>query len=424
MKRLGEKEFLPRTTRIITIFFTIVIFAISGIHLYAQVTVSGVLESSVSMRAGAADSPAFSYGVEEYANLRIQAKLKDRAAVYGAVNLTAAAGDYAAAAAGAAELAGFGSVSSLNTSSYVYGENYVAGIELERLYFRLQGEYTGFDGGLLRLPFGYGQAFRPSDFLNPPNPLQPDARPRAVLGAGFFWYPSDSLKLLCFGAVGKNPLERSGEGSLAGISMDRHWNRASLQALYAFETPKPGAAQGVHRAGISVKADLELGLALDALYAINSEAGTKADGLSFNIGADYSFFEGRLVVLAEYLYNGAASSTAAGYGGGFSNENYLYSSLTWSFNDYTNITAAMLSSFDDVSFTPLVILNHDLFQGVTLTISAQFPLDRSLFSDNGGRGELGSIPPDTLQPHDPETGAFTGRFGRYADFSAKLRLRF
>jgi hypothetical protein len=420
MKRIEGKEFLPRTTRTNSLFFAIIIFTFSRFNLSAQVTVSGVLDSSVSMRAGAADSPDFSYGVEEYANLRIQAKLKDRAAVYGAVNLTAAAGDYAAAAAA---LAGLETGSPFNAASFIYGENYVAGIELERLYFRLQGEYTGFDGGLFRLPFGYGQAFKPSDFLNPPNPLQPDARPRAVLGAAFSWYPSDSLKLLCFGAAGKNPLLRSGEGSLAGLSMDRHWDRASLQALYAFETPKSGSDQGIHRVGISVKADLELGLALDALYSYNSEAETKADGLSFSIGADYSFFEGKLVVLAEYLYNGAASSTAAGYGGGFSNENYLYSSLTWSFNDYTNITAAMLFSFDDISFTPLVIFNHELFQGVTLTVSAQVPLDRGLFS-SGGRGELGPIPPDTLQPHDPETGVITRRLGRYADFSAKLRLRF
>jgi hypothetical protein len=218
--------------------------------------------------------------------------------------------------------------------------------------------------------------------------LQPDARPRAVLGAAFSWYPSDSLKLLCFSAAGKNPLERSGEGTLAGLSMDRHWDSASLQALYAFETPKPGSGQGIHRAGISVKADLELGLALDALYTYNNEVKTKTDGLSFSAGADYSFFEGKLFVLAEYLYNGAASSTAAGYGGVFSNENYLYSSFTWSFNDYTNITAAMLSSFNDVSFTPLVIFNHDLFQGATLTVSAQFPQDF------------------------------------YVDFNAKLRLRF
>jgi hypothetical protein len=85
------------------------------------------------------------------------------------------------------------------------------------------------------------------------------------------------------------------------------------------------------------------------------------------------------------------------------------------------MTAALLSSFDDVSFTPLVIFNYDHFQGATLTVSARVPLDRSLFYNGGGRGELGPVPPDKLQPSLPVT---VDRFGRYVDFSAKLRLRF
>jgi len=363
--------------------------AIGG--LTAQMTVSGILDSSVSLRAGAGDAPAFSYGVEEYANLRIQAKIRDRATVFGAVNFIAAAGDYAAAMAAM----GFNPI----------GENYIAGFELERLYFRLNGDTLGFDGGLLRLPFGYGQVWGSSDFLNPKNPLKPDARPRAVLGAGLFWYPVDSLKLLGFGAAPRDPFSRGGEGGLFGLSLDQHWDKASIQALYSFES------SGIHRAGLSVKADVEVGLVMDALYTYNHEAGTEIDGLSFSVGADYSFFDGDLIVLAEYLYNGETSSTALGYGGSFSHNNYLYTGVTWRFNDFTNITAALISGFDDISFTPLISLNHDLFQGAALTVSAQIPLDRDLFSADGNCGELGPLPP----PYN---------IGRYFDGSVKLRLRF
>jgi hypothetical protein len=397
-----------------------------GSGLSAQgITFSGLLDSSVSMRAGAGDAPAFSYGVEEYANIRMQAKIRDAAVFYGAVNFIAAAGDYAAAAAQMAALntangyAPYG----VSPSSFAGGENYIAGIELERLYFRLNGESLDFDGGLLRLPFGYGQVWGPSDFLNPKNPLKPDARPRAVLGAGLSWYPVDSLKLLGFGAAPRNPFSGSGEGGLVGLSMDQHWDKASLQVLYAYESPGTGANQGIHRAGMSVKADVEVGLVMDALYTYNNEAETKIDGLSFSMGADYSFFDGSLIVLAEYLYNGASSSTALGYSGSFTNEHYLYSGVTWLFNDYTNMSAALISCFDDISFTPVISLNHDLFQGATLTVTAQIPLDRDLFSGNGNRGELGPLPPDRLQPHDPETGDIQ-RMGRYFDLSAKVRLRF
>ena len=398
------------------LFFALTLFAISGSLAAQGLTFSGILDSSVSLRAGAGDAPAFMFGVEEYANLRMQAKIRDKAMFYGALNLIAAAGDSAQAIAQMEALtkargyAPFG----ISPSSFAGGENFIAGIELERLYLRLYGEYLDFDGGLLRLPFGYGQVWGPSDFLNPRNPLIPDARPRAVLGAGLSWYPEDTLKLLGFGAAPKNPFASGGEGGLVGVSMDKHWNKASLQLLYAFESPKPGSDRGIHRAGMSVKADLILGLVTDLLYTYNDEVENKLDGLSFSMGADYSFFDGDLIVLAEYLYNGKTSSTAFNSGEnifGRLNEQYLYTGLTWRFNDFTNAGAAMLFCIDDISFTPILSLNHDLFQGATLTVSAQIPMDRDLFNDDGNRGELGPIPPG-------------GTSGTYFNLNAKLRLRF
>ncbi|MCL2127066.1 MAG: hypothetical protein FWH38_02325 [Treponema sp.] len=394
------------------IFLTIILIAAGGVpHLEAQMTVSGLLDSSVSLRAGAGDAPAFSYGVEEYANLRFQAKLRERAVFYGALNFLAAAGDYAGAYAQMAGFAFYATPAGISPSPFTGGENYVAGVEIERLYFRLNGESLDFDGGLLRLPFGYGQVWGSSDFLNPKNPLKPDARPRAVLGAGLSWFPADEFKLLGFGAAPRDPFSQSGGGGLAGISADRHWDRASLQALYSFESPQSGSGRGIHRAGLSVKADLELGLVMDALYSYNVEAGTGSEGLSFSAGFDYSLFEGSLIVLAEYLYNGAASSTSLGFGGSFSNENYLYAGLTWLFNDFTSAGLALVSCFDDVSFTPVLSLNHDLFQGATLILTAQIPLDCDLFSGDGSRGELGPLPP-----------GFSS--GSYFNCDVKLRLRF
>jgi hypothetical protein len=351
------------------------------------------------MSAGAGDSPDFSYGLEEYLNLRMQAKIRDAAVFYGAVNFIAVTGNITQGAVGL---------------GLVAGENYAAGFELERLYFRLNGDNLDFDGGLLRLPFGYGQVWGPSDFLNPKNPLVPDARPRAVLGGGLSWYPVDSLKLLAFGAAPKDPFSESGAGGLGGFSMDKHWDKASLQVLYAFESPDDGSDQGIHRAGMSVKADLELGFVADILYTYNAEAKTNFDGLSFSAGCDYSFFDGKLIALAEYLYNGASSSTAFSEGKnifGRKNENYLYTSLTYLFNDYTQLTAALISGFNDVSFTPLISLEHELFQGCSLNLSAQIPLDRDLFSGDGNRGELGPLPPGQSR-------------GTYSAFTARVRLRF
>jgi hypothetical protein len=374
-----------------------------GVSLAAQgLSVSGILDSAVSMKAGAGNAPDFSYGLEEYANLRVQARIKDRAVFYGAVNLIAAAGSAAKNAA----LPGLVQApTGLSPSAFTYGEHYLAGFELERLYFRLNGEYMDFDGGLLRLPFGYGQVWGSSDFLNPKNPLHPDARPRAVLGAGLSWYPADSLKLLGFGASPRNPFAESGEGGLVGVSLDQHWDRVSVQGLYAFETPGEGSKRGIHRMGMSVKAEVELGVTADLLYTYNH--GTGLDGLSLSLGADYSFFKGKLIVLAEYLYNGESSSTSIAGGGAWSNRNYLYTGISCLINDYTTAGLALISGFDDVSFTPLVSLEHELFQGCGLTLTAQIPVDRDLLSGNDRNGELG-----------PVLG------GSYLNVNAKVRLRF
>ena len=345
--------------------FVFAFFLITGSLSAQGLTVSGILDSTVSLRLD--DKPGLNLGFEEYANLRFQSKIRDRASVYGAVNLTTAAGDYAAALFAAA-----GSQFSADAG----GENYIAVIELERLYFRLNFETANFDGGLLRLPFGYGLVWGPTDFLNPKNPLNPDARPRAVLGAGLSYYPSDELKLFGFYAAPRSVFSEQGKGkgSRIGISVDKHSEKVSIQTLYSFETPDVNSDNGIHRAGFSLKADLQAGIVIETLYTYNHEAKTKLDGLSLSIGADYSLLDGNLIALAEYLYNGKTSSTAFGYGGSFPDKHYLYTGVTFRFNDYTNINAALVSGFKNISFTPVVTLNHDLFQGAILTVMLQIPL--------------------------------------------------
>jgi hypothetical protein len=348
-----------------------------------ELTISGLLDSTFSMRAGAGDSPAFSCGIEEYASLRMQAKLREFAVVFCDVNFIAAADDPA----------------------------YTV-IEPERLYFRINTDTTRLDAGLLRLPFGYGLVWRPADFLNPVNPLLPDARLRGVLGAGLSWYVTDTLKLAGFGAAPwgaapSNDVPQGGEGWHTGLMFEQRWDKIDMQAMYFFESPHTGSEYGVHRMGVSIKADLELGFVLDALYSYNHEQRTGIDGLSFSLGFDYSLFDGNLIVLAEYLYNGSSSSTSRNTGGSFANEHYLYTGFTWRFDDLTTAGLALVSGLSDVSFTPIVSFNRELFQGATLILSAQIPLDRDLFSGNGRHGELGPL-----------------LSRKYFDSGVKLRLRF
>jgi hypothetical protein len=339
----------------------VVVFLLICSGASAEMVFSGILDSTVAMNTGAGDSSDFTFGFEQFANVRFQSRLREGGTFFGAVNLLAASGSPAAA------MEGLPGVS-------VQSENFAAAIEVERLHFRLRGEHIDLDGGLMRLPFGYSQVWRPSDFLNPGNPLKPDARPRGILGAAVTWYPIDELKLLGFFSAPRNPFSYGGEGILFGTSADRHWDKASVQALYSFETPDTGSDFGIHRVGFSVKADVEIGLVIEALYSYNHQAETGFDGLSFSIGADYSFLDGNLIVLAEYLYNGESSSTSF-----HPNRHNFYTGLTYRFNDFTNMNAAFIFSLEDVFFTPMITLNHDLFQGVVLTLSAQAPFDSDSF---------------------------------------------
>jgi hypothetical protein len=371
----------------------------TGIPAFAEgLTFSGILDSKVSFQSGTGDAAPFLFGWEEYANLRIQQKIGDRADFFGAFNFIAAAGSSAPALS-----------SPFSAAAFSAGDNYAAAMELERLYLRLKGEYMDIDTGLMRLGFGYGRIFSPSDFLNPRNPLFPDARPRAVLGAAVSAYPEDTIKLLAFTATPQNPFNAGGQGFRFGLSGEKHGDWASVQAVYSFESPREASAYGVHRAGLSFKADMEAGFTVDLLYRYDHEARTGPEGLSVSTGVDYSFFDGTVYVLFEYLYTGAASATAKTdeNPAGFLNRNYLCGLFLYRFTDYTQIDLTVLFGLDDVSFSPALTLDHDLFQGLTLSLSGRLPLDRDAFTGNGLRGELG-----------PQ---MTGARGLA---TAKIRLRF
>jgi hypothetical protein len=338
---------------------------------------SGILDSTANFTAGAGDAPAHSWGVEEYANLRLRSRAGEKGVFYAAFNVIAFSGHYPDALTA--------------PETFAAGPNYAAAIEPERLYFRYNGDTFDAETGLLRLVFGYGQAWSSSDFLNPRNPLFPDARPRGVLGTGFSFYPSDELKIRLFGAVPGDLLESNGSKVLAGLSVDRHWERASVQALYAYEVPRAARNWGLHRFGLSLKFDLELGLVADMLYTLDPASPEGPDGLSAGAGFDYSFFGGRFYLLAEYLFNGAASSTALGpeNSAGFSGKHFLYGMIRYGFNDYVSLSLTEIFRVTDLSFTSILRLDYEIFQGLTLNLSARVPLDKTVFSGGGERGELG-----------------------------------
>jgi hypothetical protein len=371
-------------------------------YLRGEPVISGHLDSSVSMGAGAGSSPDFLYGIEEYANIRLQAKLRELAAFYGSLNLIAVSGTYAESGAwlGMAQAA-----QGLSPSALVAGENYAAALELERLYVKVSPEKADLQAGLTRMAFGYGFAFGPMDFLNPRNPLLPDARPRAVLGADLAYYPLENAAIRGFTAAPRDPFAGSGAGTLGGLAGEYHAGRLSLQGLYAYESPHDAFSQGLHRFGFSGKGDLILGLAAELLYICDPRAAAGEEGLAASAGFDYSLLDGKLYVLAEYLYSGDRSSTAGSLG--FKGNHYLFAQGLYRLSDYTSVSLGCMAAPGDGSCTPVLGAEHELSQGLILSLSCRIPLDLGL----SGAGEFGPLPPGA--------GA-----GRYFHSVIKLRLRF
>jgi hypothetical protein len=165
---------------------------------------------------------------------------------------------------------------------------------------------------------------------------------------------------------------------------------------------------GLYRFGFSLKAELELGFTAEALYTLNPDSPDFPPGLSAAAGFDYSFFDGKLYALAEYLYSGTESVSAFGPANprGRRNNHYLYGSLAWLWSDYTSITLGAGISLDDLSAIPSLIWEHEAFQGITLSLEARFPLDEASFG-NGDAGEFG-----------PEAN------GNLFSFTAGLRVKF
>jgi hypothetical protein len=372
------------------IMAALIVLLITGGALCAgEPVLSGNIETTVA--AGAGTSPDFFYGAEEYANLRLKVPAGEFAVIYGAFNLIAAAGSTAAA--------GISAVSS--TGTYTAGENFAAALELERLYVQLSGETLGLSTGLLRIPLGYSLVWGPMDFLNPGNPLIANARLRAVLGMLGVWYPLDDMKFFGFAVAPEDPLALSGGGSRFGLGWENHWSGASLQLLTSYESPRSYSAAsspafsagadyplGLYRFGFSLKA--ELGLVTEVLYTLNPDSPGFPPGLSAAAGFDYSFFDGKLYTLAEYLYSGTESVSAFGPANpqGRRNNHYLYGTLAWLWNDYTSITLEAGICLDDPSAVPSLTWEHEPTQGITLSLEARVPLDGKSFG-NGNAGEFG-----------------------------------
>lgn len=345
--------------------------ALGGLSVWPALAAPSDLSGSVSSTLSGALAPSdatVAWGAEQYANLRLRAAVGEAASFEAAVNLVAASGT-AALAPGLTQGPGYGSA-----------------LEVERLSFRSRGEKLDVQAGLLRLAFGYGQAWSPSDYLLAPNPLVPDARPRGVLGTVVSAYPADTARVAVFGLMGTNPAVLDGSGSTAGAVADLHGTLGSVQTLYTYQVPA-AAAQGVQRVGLSLKANTDLGLVVDALYAADP-ALTGWDALAAAAGLDASLDAGKATLVAQYLFRGPGPLSPGSLVASGRDRQYVLVSLGYRPDDFTGLSLVCVSSLDDASVAPLLSVTHEPFQGLTLSLTLRAALGTGEWgaTNTGSRG--------------------------------------
>ncbi len=369
-----------------------------GTRATGGVKISGLAETTVS--AGHSPLDGWFSGLEQFANVRLAAPVGESGTFNAAANLLAAAGTESA---------------------------FRSDAELERLYVSFRTGRFDLDAGLMRVPFGYGQAFRPTDILNAANPLFPDARLSGVLGVLASWYLAEETRLAAFASdraasdlfardYAPDPLSGAGSRPLGGLLFETHAPRYSAQALAAVRAPDSSASVPEIRVGASLKVEAGAGIVADAVFFNDGESPPSAVGsaswVKAAFGADYSFFDGSLYVLAQYCFNGsgvlsARDSLADLYGtddwadvppsarvpeGGRSDyyrRHYLFAHVLWKASDYTRVGASALVALEDGSFAPVLDLEHDLARGVSLSAEGRAYLDAGDLG-LGWRGELGS----------------------------------
>jgi hypothetical protein len=365
----------------------------------------------------------FRYGWINTANLRLKATVNESLSFLISANFTALNGLYAGLAAAA----------------------FIP--ELERLSFKVKTEALDVEAGLIRIPRGYGYLFSPLEILNPKdsmNSLDPSGRPAGKWGVHAFFYPQDMWKVEFFGLLRDDldpadPLASQGWGSKFGaattFSVD-NWNFDILYALILPEVPFGSDPVPAYRnndftqmAGFAFKADLGIGLFVEALYRFDYRMLRTGlyygkplrgfEGLEAAAGADYTFSEQNLYLLCEYMFYGPGEvdwgessldslyslpgwDTAAPADRlalrdwnkkplPYARHDYLFLLLRYSPGQDLNLGLSALAGLDDQSCLATAFCEYEIVQGLSLQASALVPIDRRMFDGITGAGEWGSV---------------------------------
>jgi hypothetical protein len=445
------------------IFFVLIIFSIV-FSVYPQkksssVSFNGSLETTFtgtySKTYKDTDYGEFNWGLKNLANLRFKADIGDYFTFGFSINIHTLSGSYTEVINNIANSESTYKMpityqyfyKTFFKYPFVYKNTYIGGFELERLYFKGGNDYFDIQTGLLRIARGYGYSFSPTDLFNPRNPLDIEARPEGKLSFISTFYPMDMWKLEAFAVLPDDPVSSKGWGFKFGTATKFSVKKVNFEFLYSLFMPEvdylnrdgyslPASTNDdfTHIAGFSLKADIEIGLFVDAIYRFDQMAFRTGkyygkdfkgyEGLEAAMGIDYTvtFLGGNIYFLLEYMFYGSGMidwdkkdlddlyisnagvkkwDTLDPYDRynlydtskkqlTYSRHDYLFGMVKVKVNDYVSLSTAYLFGADDQSALMTNSIAIDAVQSFTINISALTPFDWKMLNKDWAAGEFGA----------------------------------
>lgn len=204
--------------------------------------------------------------------------------------------------------------------------------DVERLY--LSTYFPTFDliVGKQQISWGTGRAWSPSDIFNPPNPFDPDGRRQGVTAA-VVRIPHGPLSFSSLVVADNKDSDKLSWGArYHGYVSGTDWS-----VFYANKNAEPiiGGDIATDFLGLGVHSELTW------------EPEFNQDGrLLWLAGLDYSWLDGKLLWLGEYLYNSASKET----------KHSLFNQLSYAYSEFNSVSLNLLSNLVDNS--QVVTLQH------------------------------------------------------------------
>ncbi len=258
---------------------------------------------------------------------------------------------------------------------------------VDRLFFRWEEGGTRLTLGRQRIAWGMGYAFSPLDQFNPPNPIDPTA-PRQGVDALVFRRSTGDLSYLSLVGV----LPETIDGNRKIISTDpavggiwgTNIGNTDLSLSYLSDPVKED-----HQWGIAAKGDLGVGWHLEGVYQRPWETNTgPAEGAPAKsqwlgvLGLDYSFLDGKVLSMVEYLYDETGEPDPARYNHDLRltgqrqtlGTRYLFSQVSYQVDEFIGLSLSALANLVDRSGTVQPALNWQVDDNTRVDLGVAVPV--------------------------------------------------